>query len=233
MIQVHRLTMRFPSGIEALREVSTRIQEGEFVFLSGRSGSGKSTFLKLIVAELQPTQGQLVVAGRNLTVIKPNQVPWLRRLIGRLWQDPGLLGDRSVRDNVALPLEILGLDRRQIAERVTRALETVGMDRHGDALPNWLSGLEQQRVAIARAIIHEPSILLADEPTGNLDPEAAREIIQVLRSLQRRGMTVVVGTHDRNLTAEFQERIVLLNKGFLIEDDGSEDAGRHEGQVVV
>lgn len=213
--------MRFPSGIEALRDISTRVQEGEFVFLSGRSGSGKSTLLKLIVAELQPTEGQLLVAGRNLTVIKPGQIPWLRRLIGRLWQNPGLLQDRSVRDNVALPLEILGLDRRQIAQRVTQALETVGMDRHGDALPSWLSGLEQQRVAIARAIIHEPSLLLADEPTGNLDPDAAREVIQVLRSLHRRGMTVLVATHDRNLTAEFQERVVLLNKGFLIEDDGN------------
>jgi cell division transport system ATP-binding protein len=213
--------MRFRSGVEALRDISVRIQEGEFVSLSGRSGAGKTTLLKLLVGELRPTEGQLVVAGRNLSVIKPGQIPWLRRVIGRLWQDVRLLPDRSVSENVALPLEIFGVDRAQIRRRVGQVLETMGMERHAEARPSWLSGLEQQRVAIARAIIHEPSILLADEPTGNLDPEGAREIVQILRSLHRRGMTIVLASHDVNLTSELGARIVLLNKGFLIEDDAT------------
>jgi len=218
VIQVHRLTVRFSSGLEALRDVSMSVNEGEFAFVSGRSGAGKSTLLAVICAELAPTDGQVIVAGRNLAVLKRAQVPYLRRSIGRLWQDVRLLPELSVRDNVSLPLEVLGVDAARRKRRVDQVLEMVGMERHANALPQWLSTLEQQRVGIARAVAHEPAILLADEPTGNLDPEGGREIIQMLRDLQSRGLTTIVATRDSNLATSYPERVVLLNKGFLIED---------------
>jgi cell division transport system ATP-binding protein len=221
VIQIHRLTMRFPSGIEALRDVSFRVHEGELVFLAGRSGSGKSTLLSLIAAELKPVDGQILVLGRNLAVMKREQRPFLRRAIGRLWQEPRLLATRSIEDNVMIPLEILGAAGDQARRRVAQVLELVGMERHAKALPSWLSGLEQQRVALARAIVHEPSLVLADEPTGNLDVEGALAILQMLRDLRSRGTTIVIATRDRTLTQRFEERVIVLNKGFLIEDDSA------------
>lgn len=218
MIQVHRLTVRFESGLEALRDVSLRVHEGELVFVSGRSGAGKSTLLSVFAAERRPSSGQVVVAGRNLSVMKAAQVPYLRRNIGRLWQDVRLVPELSVRENVALPLEVIGMDKAQKARRVDQVLDLVGMARHQDHEPRWLSSLEQQRVALARAIVHEPSLLLADEPTGNLDPEGGREIVQMLRDLRRGGLTVLIATRDPNLAVGSEERVVLLNKGFLIED---------------
>jgi len=218
VIQIHRLTMRFPSGVEALRDVSLRVHEGELVFVAGRSGSGKSTLLSIVTAEQRPSDGQVIVAGRNLAVMKPEQRPFLRRAIGRLWQEPRLLSDRSVRDNVAIPLEILGVTGEAARRRADQMLELVGVERHAEARPSWLSGLEQQRVAFARAIVHEPALVLADEPTGNLDPEGAEAILQMLRDLRSRGTTVVIATRDRALTERFEERAIVLNKGFLIED---------------
>jgi len=219
---MYHVTKRYPSGIEALRDVSLRLHEGEFVFVAGRSGAGKTTLLRLMSAELAPTSGQIVVAGRNLGVIRKSQVPYFRRGLGLIWQDIRLLPDRTVKANVALPLEILGLPPRKVAQRVGQVLELVGMDAYAEAFPAWLSGGEQQRVAIARALVNEPSILLADEPTGNLDPELAYELIQMLRDVQSRGTTVVVATHNTSLLELFRERVVLLNKGFVIEDDGAD-----------
>ena len=224
MIQLYHVTQRYPSGIEALRDVSLRVHEGEFVFLAGRSGAGKTTLLRLLSADLAPSAGQIVVAGRNLGVIRKSQIAPFRRGLGLVWQDMRLLPDRSVKANVALPLEILGLPARKIAHRVGQVLEHVGMDGYADALPSWLSGGEQQRVAIARALVGEPSILLADEPTGNLDPDLSHEIVRMLLDVHRRGTTVVVATHDTSLLELFHERVVLLNKGFVIEDDGAAPA---------
>jgi len=222
VIQLYHVTMRYPSGIEALREVNLRLHEGEFVFVAGRSGAGKTTLMRLIGAELTPTSGQILVAGRNLGVLKRSQVPFFRRGIGTVWQDFRLLPDRTVTDNVAMPLEVLGLSRRKIAIRVAQVLELDGMEQYADAQALWLSGGEQQRVAIARALVNEPSIILADEPTGNLDPDLSYEIVQMLRDVQSRGTTVVVATHDTALLELFNERVVLLNKGFVIEDEGGE-----------
>lgn len=220
MIQIHRLTMRFANGIEALRDVSFRVHEGELAFIAGRSGSGKSTLLSLITAELKASDGQLVVAGRNLAVLRADQRPILRRAIGRVWQEPRLLSDRSVRDNISIPLEVLGVTGDRARHRVDQMLELVGMERHHNALPTWLSSLEQQRVALARAIVHEPSLVIADEPGGNLDPEAAQAIMQMLCDMRSRGMTVVIAVRDRAVAQKFSERVIVLNKGFLIEDDG-------------
>lgn len=230
MIQVHRLTVKFESGLEALRDLTLRVHEGELTFVSGRSGSGKSTLLSVLAAERRPTAGQVVVAGRNLSVMKGSQVPYFRRMLGRIWQDIRLVPELTVRENVALPLEVLGVDKAKRARRVAQVLDLVGMARHGDHEPRWLSSLEQQRVALARAIVHEPSLLLCDEPTGNLDPEGGREIVQMLRDLKRSGLTVLIATRDPNLVAQSEERVVLLNKGFLIED---RDEPRREGGRVL
>jgi cell division transport system ATP-binding protein len=166
----------------------------------------------------QASEGEILVAGRNLSVLRKNAIPYLRRNIGVVWQDFKLLSNRNVFDNVAIALEVLGLPRKQVRRRVLQVLEMVGLDRYAKSMPHWLSGGEKQRVAIARAIVNEPPILVADEPTGNLDPDLSVEIMQTLMDIQARGTTVVVATHDRGLMDRFGQRVVLLNKGFLIED---------------
>ena len=227
MIQLAGVAKRYPHGVEALRDVSLFVAEGEFAFLSGRSGAGKTTLLGLLAGDLAPTAGQLTVAGRVMATLTRAQRPQLRRRIGRLWQDVRLLPHATVRANVLLPLAILGVTGRPARERAMRTLELVGMDRYADSYPSWLSTAEQQRVGIARAIIHEPSILLCDEPTGNLDPESAHSIAQMLLDMRRaRGMTVLFATHDHHLIARFHERVILLNKGFLIEDSRASRASR-------
>ncbi len=166
----------------------------------------------------QANEGEILVAGRNLSVLRKNAIPYLRRNIGVVWQDFKLLSNRNIFDNVAISLEVLGLPRKQVRRRVLQVLEMVGLDRYANSMPHWLSGGEKQRVAIARAIVNEPPILVADEPTGNLDPDLSVEIMQTLMDIQSRGTTVVVATHDRGLMDRFGQRVVLLNKGFLIED---------------
>ena len=218
VIQLYQVTKRYPNGIEALRDVTVRIHEGEFVFLSGPSGAGKTTFIKLLMLLEKASEGEVIVAGRNLGVLRRGSIPYLRRNIGVVWQDFKLLKERNVFDNVAIALEILGLPAKQIRRRVDQVLEMVGLDRYARSMPHWLSGGEQQRGAIARALVNDPSILVADEPTGNLDPDLSVEIMQMLMDVQQRGTTVVVATHDRALMDQFGKRVVLLNKGFLIED---------------
>lgn len=218
MIQLFHVTKRFANGIEALRDVTLRIHEGEFIFLSGPSGAGKTTFIRLLMAIEPASEGEILVAGRNLGVLRKNAIPYLRRNIGVVWQDFKLLANRNVFDNVAISLEVLGVPRKQVRRRVSEVLETVGLDRYARSMPHWLSGGEKQRVAIARAIVNEPPILVADEPTGNLDPDLSIEITQALMEINARGTTVVVATHDRSLMDRFGQRVVLLNKGFLIED---------------
>ena len=194
------------------------IQEGEFVFLSGPSGAGKTTFIKLIMLLETASEGQVVIAGRNLDRLKRSSIPLLRRSIGVVWQDFKLLPSRNVFDNVAISLEILGQPRRQIQRRVDQVLEMVGLERYARSMPDWLSGGEKQRAAIARALVNDPPILLADEPTGNLDPDLSVEIMQMLQEVQQQGTTVIVATHDRTLMDRFGRRVVRLHKGFLIED---------------
>ena len=221
MIQLYHVYKRYPNGVEALSDVNLRIHEGEFVFLSGPSGAGKTTLIKILLCYERPTSGQVLVNKRNLGVLKAGSIPYLRRNIGVVWQDFKLLNSRSVFDNVSISLEILGLRPREISRRVGQILEVVGLERYAQERPLSLSGGEQQRVAIARALVNEPAILLADEPTGNLDPDLSIEIMNLLLDLQQKGTTVMVATHDRFLLERYSRRRVLLNRGFLVEDGHS------------
>jgi cell division transport system ATP-binding protein len=226
MIQLYHVYKRYSNGVEALNDVNLRLHEGEFVFLSGPSGAGKTTLVKILLGYERPTSGQVLVNGRNLAVLSDGSIPYLRRNIGVVWQDFKLLNRRTVFDNVAISLEILGLRPKEIQRRVTQILEVVGLESYATARPQMLSGGEQQRVAIARALVNEPAILLADEPTGNLDPDLSVEIMNLLLDLQQRGTTVMVATHDKYLIERYSRRTILLNRGFLVED-GMGDAASY------
>ncbi len=202
----------------ALDDVSLSVAKGEFVFLEGPSGAGKSTLLKLLFCAEQPSDGQIVIAERNVTRVRRSAVPYLRRNIGVVFQDFKLLPTRTVFDNVAVALEVLGKPPRDIHRRVTTVLRQVGLGHKLQALPTRLSGGEQQRVAIARALVNEPAILLADEPTGNLDPELALTIMGLFADANTRGTTVLVATHDPSLLAAFPRRRVRLERGRLVHD---------------
>ncbi len=218
MLQLYHVYKRYPNGVEALNDVNLRIHEGEFCFLNGPSGAGKTTLIKIILCYEQATSGQVLVNGRNLQVLRASSIPYLRRNIGVVWQDFKLLNTRTVFDNVAISLEILGLRPKEISRRVNQILEMVGLESYATSRPQMLAGGEQQRVAIARALVNEPAILLADEPTGNLDPDLSIEIMNLLLDLQQKGTTVLVATHDRFLLERLNRRTILLNRGFVVED---------------
>ena len=213
MIHFHNVTKRYPAGREALHNVQLHVEQGEMVFLTGHSGAGKSTLLRLVALVERVTNGQIVVGGQNLSRIKKAQIPYFRRHIGVVFQTPRLLFDRTVFDNVALPLVIDGLAHQEITRRVRAALDQVGLLGKERAHPVSLSGGEQQRVGIARAVVNRPSILLADEPTGNLDPVLSREIMSLFERFQQFGVTVVVVTHDLALLSHFRHRILSLREG--------------------
>ena len=219
MIQFYHVTKRYPNGIEALRDVTVHIHEGEFVFLSGPSGAGKTSFIKLMMLLEHASEGQVVVAGRNLDRLKRNSIPLLRRSIGVVWQDFKLLPSRTVFDNVAISLEILGMPRRQINRRVDEVLEMVGLERYARSMPSWLSGGEQQRAAIARALVNDPPILLADEPTGNLDIHNASSILNLIGELcDQFNTSFIVVTHDLEL-ANKMDIVMNLNEGKLVSNE--------------
>jgi len=210
------VTMRYPGG-EGVEGVNLSIDRGEFVFLVGPTGAGKTTLLKLIYMEVFPDQGQVVVDGYNSLHIKKKDVPYLRRKIGVIFQDFKLLRDRSVFENVAFALRVTGTRRRKIKKRVLRMLAEMGLSHKRNKLPHQLSGGEQQRVAIARALINEPLILLADEPTGNLDPEATREILDLLMKINSQGTAILMATHDYNLVKGLGKRVIRIEKGRVFE----------------
>jgi len=215
MISFSHVSKRYPGGHQALKDVGFTIEAGELVFITGHSGAGKTTLLKLLVAIERPTSGSVIVNGQNISALKPRAVPFLRRRFGLIFQDHKLLFDRSVFDNVALPLQIAGYGMKDAARRVRAALDKVGLLAYEKALPITLSGGEQQRLCIARAIVHRPAILLADEPTGNLDAEYAAEIGELFRSFNQVGVTVVIATHDQTLLARLAPRVVTLKHGEL------------------
>lgn len=218
MIRFEQVGKRYPNGHIGLHEVSFRVHRGEILFVTGHSGAGKSTLLRLILAMERPSTGKLLLAGQDLSTITTAQIPFLRRQIGVVFQNHKLLFDRSVTQNIALPLQILGLARDEIDRRVAEALERVNLQEKGDVLPADLSTGQQQRVGIARAIVHRPALLLADEPTGNLDPRLASEIMGVLEDINRLGTTVVIASHDLALIARMRHRMITLQRGRLIAD---------------
>ena len=219
IIALEDVSKQYQTGVDALKNISLRIENGEFVFIVGKSGSGKSTFIKLLLKELDPTSGKLYIAGRMVNKLKRKQVPLYRRNIGVVFQDFRLLKDRTVFENVAFAQRIIGRNKREIIRNVTTMLTIVGLTDKADAYPNELSGGEQQRVAIARALVNQPTILLADEPTGNLDPQNAWEIMMLLQEVNKMGTTVVVVTHNNDIVDIMQKRVVTLEDGHLIRDD--------------
>ncbi|MGH8728428.1 MAG: cell division ATP-binding protein FtsE [Burkholderiales bacterium] len=217
MITFSQVYKRYPGGHEALKNVACTIEEGELIFLSGHSGAGKSTLLKLAAGIELPTSGSVIVAGQNVKTLKPRAMPYLRRRFGLVFQDHKLLFDRNVFENAALPLKILGFSRRDIARRVRAALDKVGLLAKEKMLPVTLSGGEQQRLCIARAVVHRPAILLADEPTGNLDAEYARDIMAIFNSFNQVGVTVVLATHDLDLGSGYHPRVLTLKEGRFVQ----------------
>ena len=215
MISLSNVSKRYPGGRQALHDVGFTIESGELAFITGHSGAGKTTLLKLLVAIERPTAGNIVVNGQNVGTLPPRAVPFLRRKFGLIFQDHKLLFDRNVFDNVALPLEIAGYGAQDTARRVRAALDKDGLLKYEKALPITLSGGERQRLCIARAIVHRPAILLADEPTGNLDADYAAEIGELFRSFNQVGVTVVVATHDQALLSRLQPRVIALRNGEL------------------
>ena len=219
MIQLHNVGKRYPAGHEALHEVSFGIERGEMVFITGHSGAGKSTLLKLLGVIERPSVGELIVNDRNLGRLSKRQIPYHRRTLGMIYQDFRLLADRTIFDNVALPLVIAGhYDQQEIRRRARAALDKVGLLGKEKLYPLELSGGEQQRVGIARAVVHKPVLLLADEPTGNLDPTLAGEIMALFEAFNRVGVTVLIASHNVELIAHMQRRVLVLNNGRLVSD---------------
>ena len=225
MIKFDRVSKRYPNGKDALRRINFELPAGQLTFLTGHSGAGKSTLLKLIMMIERPTQGQVFVEGQNLNGFSTRQVPFLRRKIGMVHQNHQLLFDRSVFDNVALPLVIAGFARADIGKRVRAALDKVGLLNKEKLNPIMLSGGEQQRVGIARAVVNKPPLLLADEPTGNLDPALSAEIMDLFHDFARVGVAVLIATHDLSLIARHRHRLLTLREGRLIHDGEDHDHG--------
>ena len=215
MIQLENVTKRFPGGQEALSGLSLSVDKGEMVFVTGHSGAGKSTLLRLIALLERPTRGQLLIDGRNIGRLPEKEVPAHRRRVGLIFQDHRLLNDRSVFDNVALPLHVAGVSVREVGKRVRASLDKVGLLKKEKSLPLTLSGGEQQRVGIARAIVSRPPILLADEPTGNLDPELSREIMELFLAFNQIGITMLIASHDLDLIRTLDRPIINLHQGRL------------------
>ncbi len=219
MITLNNVTKEYKKGNVGLENVSLHIDKGEFVFVVGKSGSGKTTLMKLLQKELEPDRGEIIVNGYHYQKIRRRELPYLRRQMGVVFQDFRLLMDRSIYENVAFAQKVVEAPNRHIRRQVQNVLELVGLGDRLTAFPSELSGGEQQRVAIARALVNHPVLLLADEPTGNLDPVNAREIMEILQEIQRRGTTVMVVTHNKDMVNEMGKRVILLNEGHIEQDE--------------
>lgn len=219
MIHFYNVTKEYPNGVKAVNDVTLRIKRGEFVFLVGASGAGKSTITKLIFREEKPTSGQIFFNGRNVLRLKGREVVAMRRKIGMIFQDFRLLPRKTAFENVAFALEVIGVSRREIRKRVPEVLKLVGLAEKADCFPNQLSGGEQQRVCVARAIVKNPVLILADEPTGNLDPENSRSLMELFEQINRAGTTMVIATHAWDIVNEMKKRVIHLEKGRVIRDE--------------
>ena len=218
MIELTNVVKTYDPGVKALNGISMKIDDGEFVFLVGPSGSGKSTIIKLLTAELEPTSGSVLVNGFVLEKIRQRAIPYLRRTLGVIFQDFRLIENKTVYDNVAFAMRVIGAAESEIKQRVPYVLELVGLENKGRRLPHELSGGEQQRVAIARALVNNPSVIIADEPTGNLDPSRSLEIMMLLEQINALGTTVMVVTHEKELVNRFTKRVVAIDEGRIISD---------------
>ena len=219
MIEFRNVSKTYDTGTEAVHNANFVIEKGDFAFLVGSSGSGKSTLIKLILKEEEPTSGTIIINGKDTTFLKPKRIPYLRRSMGVVFQDFRLLPDRTVYDNVAYAMYIVRATPRHIRRQVPMILSLVGLSNKAKMYPNELSGGEQQRVALARALVNNPSMLIADEPTGNLDPETAWEIMSLLEDINKRGTTVVVATHARDIVDKMKKRVIQIEEGNIVRDD--------------
>ena len=218
MVEIEHVSHVYPNGSVGLSDISIHIEKGEFVFIVGSSGSGKSTLMKLLMKELTPTEGTIHINNIDTTALRHNQVPYLRRQMGVVFQDFRLLPQKTVYGNVAFAMQVIEAPRRMIRRSVPNVLAMVGLQKKATALPNQLSGGEQQRCALARAIVNNPPLLIADEPTGNLDPNTAWEIMHILDEINKRGTTVIVATHAKDIVDAMQKRVVTLRRGKVIRD---------------
>ena len=229
MIEFTDVVKSYTEGNTALNGLTMQIEDGEFVFLVGPSGAGKSTVIKLITGELTPSSGTVHVNGYSLERIRKREIPYLRRTLGVVFQDFRLIENKSVYDNVAFAMRVVGAKERDIKERVPYVMELVGLEDKGSRLPNELSGGEQQRLAIARALVNNPSTIIADEPTGNLDPQRSLEIIDLLSEINKLGTTVLVVTHEKELVERFTRRVIAIDEGVVI-SDGMDGYYHYENQ---
>ena len=218
MIEFMDVVKSYPEGNHALRGVSMQIEDGEFCYLVGPSGSGKSTIIKMITGEIRPTSGSVHVNGYSLERIRKSEIPYMRRTVGVVFQDFRLIANKTVYDNVAFAMRVIGARDREIRERVPYVLELVGLESKMNRHPNEMSGGEQQRLAIARALVNNPSTIIADEPTGNLDPERSFEIMALLQEINNLGTTILVVTHAKDLVERFKKRVIVLDKGLVVSD---------------
>lgn len=219
MIEFVNLVKKYDHGVSAIDNVSLKIDKGEFAFLVGPSGSGKSTFLRLLIKEEEPTSGKILVDGKDITRLKKKEVPYLRRKIGFVFQDFRLLYDRTVEENIVFALRVVEASEREIKAQLRTVLQMVGLSGKEKFYPNQLSGGEQQRVALARALATKPPILIADEPTGNLDPKTAEEIFKTLLEINARGTTILVVTHAKDIVDQLNKRVIALDHGKVVKDD--------------
>lgn len=218
MIYMENVSKVYDNGSIALSDVSVAIEKGDFVFVVGPSGAGKSTFIKMLFREELPTRGKLIVNGRNISDLKAEEVPFLRRKLGIVFQDYRLLPNKTVYENVAFAMQVIETPRREIQRRVNAVLDLVGLRHKSRSFPTELSGGEQQRVAIARAIVNRPDLVIADEPTGNLDPDTSWEIMKIFEQINAAGTTIVMATHDKNVVDASQKRVIAIERGRIVRD---------------
>ncbi len=218
MILLNRVTKVYENGVKGVSDLTIDIPDGEFAFIVGSSGSGKSTFMRLLLKELEPTSGDIFINSRNITKLNRKEIPYLRRQMGVVFQDFRLLQDKTVYENVAFAMRIIGASQREMRRAVPAILSLVGLQKKAKALPTQLSGGEQQRAALARAMVNRPPLLLADEPTGNLDPDTAWEIMSLLEEINHRGTTVVVATHAKEIVDSMKKRVITLKNGEISRD---------------
>lgn len=235
MIHLQNVSKVYSNGAVGLRDVSLTIEKGEFVFITGNSGSGKSTFLKLLLKEIEPDHGKIIINNKEITKLKRKQVPYLRRDLGIVFQDFRLLPNKTVYENVAFAMQIVGASSREIRKNVPMVLGLVGLARKARCYPNELSGGEQQRTALARAIVNNNPILIADEPTGNLDPATSWEIMNCLQDINKRGVTIIMATHEREIVNALKKRVIEISEGQISKDvyEGGYDDEVEYSQIFI